>query len=142
MNRTVVAAIGLLMVVTGVSACARPAALRPAGVDLVPLKRLNVPAPAGFCNVEPGSTRLIVSVKNEGDRESPPSLTMIEFSGGGAFALPTPAIPAQGAVDLPPLSIPASCPKAECGFKITVNSNNTVTEARTGNNVARGRCLG
>jgi hypothetical protein len=142
MSRTVLAPIGLLMVFIGVSACTRPAALRPGGVDLVPLKRLNVAAPAGFCNVEPGSTRLIVSVKNEGDLESPPSVTTIEFSGGGTFALPTPAIPPRGAVDLPPLSIPASCPKAECGFKITVNSNNTVPEARTGNNVARGRCLG
>jgi hypothetical protein len=142
MDQKVFAPIGLLICLIGWSGCAQPAALRPARVDLVPLKRLNIPAPAGFCNVEPGSTRLIVSVRNQGDLESPPSMTMVEFSGGGTFALPTPAIPAQGAVDLPPLSIPASCPKPDCGFKITVNSNNAVPEAKTGNNVAQGRCLG
>ncbi len=111
--------------------------------DLVP-----VPDPRpefGFCKrVEqgPNKGKLVVTVKNQGNADAPPSMTKVIFARGGSFDLPTPAIPAGGSVDLPPLSMPGVCFVPNCDFKIIVDVNNQVVESNKANNTASGTCRG
>ncbi|MFX0108932.1 MAG: CARDB domain-containing protein [Candidatus Hodarchaeota archaeon] len=109
--------------------------------DLLPVKPPDSPEVVGFCQQD-DQGRLIVTVRNQGNADAPPSTTTVEFTPGGSFPLPTPAIPAGGSVDLSPLSIPAECFDADCEFKITVDSLNKVDESDEGNNSANGRCIG
>lgn len=107
--------------------------------DLIP-----VPDPrrgVGFCRLDDRG-RLLVTVKNQGTGGAPPSTTTVEFVPGGAFDLPTPAIPVGGSVDLPPLSIPPSCFDPDCSFRIIVDSKNQVVESDKTNNFGSGTCLG
>lgn len=107
--------------------------------DLVP-----VPDPrpgVGFCKRDTQG-RLVVTVKNQGNADAPASTTTVDYSPGGSFQLPTPAIPAGGSVDLPPLNIPGVCFDPDCDFRITVDSANQATESNEGNNSAAGRCIG
>jgi hypothetical protein len=136
-----------LVMVLALAACARtasPPVRQPARADLVPMNRVTGQAPGPFCNVDRRTAvpKLIVSVRNQGHADAPPSTTTVSFSPGGVFQLPTPAVPAGGAVDLPPLNVPMACFNPNCEFKITVDSANTVNESNAGNNSAQGKCNG
>jgi hypothetical protein len=112
---------------------------RPELPDLVP-----VPDPrpgVGFCRLD-DQGRLLVAVKNQGIADAPASTTTVQFTPGGSFDLPTPAIPAGGTVDLPPLPIPPSCFNPDCNFRIIADSKGQVVESDEGNNVASGTCIG
>ena len=109
--------------------------------DLVPVNPNPQQGPLGFCRRD-DQGNLIVTVKNQGTADAPASITMVIFSPGGSFPLPTPAIPAGFSVDLPPLSIPGHCFDPDCDFTIIVDANNQVTESDKGNNTASGTCLG
>ena len=114
------------------------------GADLVPFGRPGLPGPPGFCKTaKTGQHKgeLIITVTNQGNAAAPTSTTLVEFSNGARFLLPTPAIAPGGSVDLP-LSIPAACFRPDCSFKITVDSKGQVKETNTGNNTAAGICIG
>jgi len=113
--------------------------------DLVPIGSPDISGPPSFCKKVkegPDKGKLVVTVKNQGTAAAPASTTTVKFSPGGSFQLSTPAIPAGGSVDLPPLSIPAGCYNPDCDFKITVDSNNQINESNEGNNSVAGNCLG
>lgn len=113
----------------------RAAADRP---DLVPVPD---PRPGiGFCRLDQG--RLTVTVKNQGAAPAGPSTTTVEFFPGGAFPISTPAVPAGGMVDLPPVAVPRGCFNPDCDFRITVDSGGVLDEIREDNNRADGRCSG
>ena len=128
--------------------CATPARTpveRPvARPDLVVLKRVGLRTPGELCNLDPAAAapRLIVSVRNQGPASAGPSITRVEFNPGGSFDLATPPVPPGGAVDLPPLRVPASCFNPNCQFQITVDSASNVYESNAANNSASGRCTG
>jgi len=84
----------------------------------------------------------VIRIRNRGTVDAPASITRVEFFPGGVFLLSTPAIPASGTVDLPPLDFPAGCSDPDCDFTITVDFNNDVNESDEGNNIAVGRCIG
>jgi hypothetical protein len=109
--------------------------------DLVPVNPNPQLGPVGFCRRD-DQGRLVITVKNQGTADAPASTTMVVFSPGGSFPLPTPPISAGGSVDLPPLSIPGACFDPDCDFTIIVDSNNQVTESDKVNNTASGRCIG
>ncbi len=115
------------------------------GADLVPLRKLDVPGPIGFCRiVKSGSAqgKLLVTVTNQGNAAAPASTCVVQFGQAGSFTLSTPAIPAGGSVDLAPLVIPGACFRPDCSFKIIVDSGGQVTESNEANNVASGICIG
>jgi len=114
------------------------------GADLVPFGRPGLPGPPGFCKIAktgPQKGKLIVTVANQGNATAAASTTLVQFSNGVSSALPTPAIAPGASVDLL-LSIPATCYRPDCSFKITVDSKGQVKEANEGNNTAVGSCLG
>jgi hypothetical protein len=107
--------------------------------DLVPVPD---PQPGiGFCRLD-ARGRLVVTVKNQGNADAPASVTTVEFLPGGGVKIPTPAIPAGGSVELPPVSMPADCHKPECNFTIRVDSGGQVDESNEGNNTGSGSCIG
>ncbi len=115
------------------------------GADLIPFGRPEFPGPSGFCKIAQGGQHqgeLIVTVTNRGNAAAAGSTTLVEFSDGSSFGLPTPAIAPGGSVDLPPLKIPAACFRPHCSFKITVDSKAQVQESNDTNNTAVGSCLG
>jgi len=119
-----------------------PRRLRPAQVGLPDLIPVPDPRPGvGFCRLDEQG-RLLVRVKNQGTADAPASTTTVHFAPGGSFDLPTPAIPAGGTVDLPPLPIPGPCYNPDCNFRIVVDSKNEIVESDEGNNFASGLCLG
>ena len=106
--------------------------------DLLPVKSPGQPDNiTGFCKVVDNATKVVISVKNQGNADAPASTTTVEFLPGGSFPLPTPAIPSGGTVNLPPLAIPAGCFNPDCNFKITVDSGNQINESNEENNTAR-----
>ena len=124
-----------ILVAVALNGCTRP--------DLVPIKSPGQPDNiTGFCKVVDNATKVVVSVKNQGNADSPASTTTVDFFNRGSFQLPTPAIPAGGSVDLPPLNIPAGCFDPDCDFKITVDSGSQINESNEGNNNTDGRCIG
>ncbi|HVP36398.1 MAG TPA: CARDB domain-containing protein [Terriglobales bacterium] len=109
--------------------------------DLIPVGRPDLTGPPGFCKIDKQGY-LTVTVKNQGSANALASTTTIEFSAGGSFDLPTPAIPAGKSVNLQPLKIPAECYHPDCSFKITVDSKNQIKESNEANNTAGGSCIG
>ena len=104
--------------------------------DLVP-----VPDPqVGFCKRVAGT--LVVTVKNQGNADAPPSTTRAIFSPGGTVDIPTPPIPAGVSVDLPPIPIPGVCYNPDCEFTIIVDAKNEVPESNKTNNSVTGVCKG
>jgi len=125
-----------LLIIAALSGCSKEVA----EADLVTVGR---PDSHGFCNLVQEGTdkgKLVVTVKNQGNVNAPDSTTRVEFGFGGSFQLPTPAITAGGFVELPPLSIPATCYNPDCEFKITVDSTNRINESNKENNKASGIC--
>jgi hypothetical protein len=118
--------------------------LSSSGPDLIPVGRPELPGPAGFCKtVKTGQHKgkLNVTITNRGNVAAAASSSLVQFSSGRWFLLPTPTIPPGGSVDLP-LSIPAACFKPDCTFKITVDSKGQVKESNEVNNTVVGDCLG
>jgi hypothetical protein len=85
---------------------------------------------------------LVVTVKNQGNGNAGPSTTRVDFGAFGFVDMPTPAIPAGTAVDLPGVKHPEHCFNPDCDFRITVDFGNQLDESDEGNNVASGFCLG
>jgi len=96
-----------------------------------------------YCNLD-DTGRLIITVKNIGSDKSVPCNTCIEFGKYGFENVPTPAIEAGNLMLLSPVYIPRGCYDSDCGFKITVDSENTVSEGESGeaNNSVIGNCIG
>jgi hypothetical protein len=119
--------------------------LSAAGADLLPLRRLDLPGPVGFCTTSksgPDKGKLVVTVNNQGNAPAPPSICRVEFNHAGSFTLATPAIPPGGSVELPLLAIPGACFSPDCFFTIRVDADGQVEEGNKGNNTASGVCIG
>jgi len=128
-----------LLIIAGLSGCSKEVAK----ADLVTVGRPDFSNSHSFCNLVKEGTdkgKLVVTVKNQGNVNAPDSTTRVEFGFGGSFQLPTPAITAGGFVELPPLSIPATCYNPDCEFKITVDSTNQINESNKENNTASDLC--
>jgi CARDB len=103
--------------------------------DLIP-----VPNEAGsFCNIKDNA--LVVTVRNQGTASAGPSTTEVDFGTFGKVSMLTPSLGPGASVNLS-FPIPFGCHDPDCEFRITVDSNNDVTESNEGNNVADDRCLG
>lgn len=96
----------------------------------------------GFCKRVNQGQALVVTVKNVGNARAPESTTEIEFSPGGSFQLPTPALSPAAVFDQPPIDFPVGCFNPDCHFKITVDSKGEVSESDERNNAADGTCIG
>ena len=107
-------------------------------VDFYPVKRLDSPAPHGFCDRVP-DRGLRVSVGNDGTSTASTTVA-VEYSFGQTRFGTTPPIPAgqnrSVVVDEP------SPPGGDWEFIIRVDPNGTVTELDEGNNTAEGYCIG
>ena len=115
-----------------------PSAPRP---DLVPVKALDGGRPGGYCDLASGNDSLRVTVKNQGKASAPASVTAVVFAPGGSIAHKTPALAAGASTKLT-AQIPKACFNPDCRFRITVDSEKTVTESSEGNNSANGICVG
>ena len=111
--------------------------------DLVPIPQITSfdPPVLNFCTIE-DNERLLVTVRNQGDGDAAASTTTVQFSGGPSVSKPTGAIPRSGGVANLEFDIPAGCFNADCGFTITVDSGNVVSESSETNNSANGNCIG
>lgn len=96
--------------------------------------------PTGFCKE---NSFAVVSVKNNGNANAPPSVTTVKFGAPGVpVDIATPAINAGSSADLVPIPLPAGCFNPDCDFAFTVDSHNQVKEGNEGNNTAPGICIG
>ena len=103
--------------------------------DLIP-----VPDKNGFFCKRRGD-KLVVTVKNQGLGSSKLSTTEVDFLGLGKFAKPTPPLAPGDSEDLL-FEIPRGCFDPDCGFSITVDVMNEVSEKDEGNNTGNGTCIG
>ena len=103
--------------------------------DLVPIPDAN----GFFCNLKDGT--LIVTVMNQVTAGAGTSMTKVDFGSHGTVLVPTPAL-APGASVALSVTIPFGCYDPDCNFRITVDSNNDVSESDEGNNFASGTCIG
>ena len=94
-----------------------------------------------FCQRDPGTGNLQVTIRNQGAAAAAASTTTVTFNPGGAFPVQTPAI-AQGASATVSVAIPGACFNPDCEFTITVDSASGVPESNENNNVAGGSCIG
>lgn len=118
--------------------------IRIVGVDRADLVAIIPPLGGGdFCVPvgEPPRTGIAFTVQNQGVRDAPASVALVEFF-GVAVSVPIPAIPAGGSVDPPPVVTSPGCFRSDCSFTITVDATNRVNESDENNNSTRGRCLG
>lgn len=127
--------VGLLMAAT-LSGCKS---------DLVPA---NPGGWALYCDAD-DQNNLKIHVKNQGNADAPASVTVVEFFLPGGVVHPvqltTPPIPkgqtvTVGTVPIP--TTPVNCFDPDCGFRITVDSQNQVDESNEANNKADGNCIG
>ena len=109
--------------------------------DLVPVKALEGGGSGGYCNLASGNDSLRVTVRNQGKANSPASVTTVIFTPGGPIAHKTPALAAGASANFT-AQIPKACFNPDCRFRITVDSEKTVTESSEGNNSANGICVG
>ena len=148
MRRKILVVFASLLVVVGVSlgwiACLPgDADVEPSQPDLVPVRN---GADVNYCNVD-DQNRLVVCVKNQGGADAPASTTRVEFKWGGTESqtvdLPTPLIIPHNTECIPTnVEFPMGCFDPDCGFTITVDYGNAITESNETNNSADGLCLG
>jgi hypothetical protein len=105
-----------------------------------------------FCDTD--EEGLYVHIKNNGEKNAPASTTRVVFRWGGTqnttVDLPTPSISSRLALltggnntaVVGPFPIPLGCFDPDCGFTITVDVNDDVSESDETNNSADGRCIG
>jgi len=119
-------------------------------IERVPARRMTlalpdlIPVPdprRGFC-VRDSLGRLLVTVKNQGSGDAPPSTTTVHFATGATVSVSTPPIPAGGSVTVGPVAIPPDCFRPNCDFRIVVDATGGVVESDETNNVAVGQCPG
>jgi hypothetical protein len=114
------------------------------GCDLVAVNPHPDLGATGFCNLVaegPDRDKLIVTVKNQGTVDaSPSSTTIVEFLPSGSVSRLTPVLRAGESVELAPIALPASCSDPDCGFTITVDAKNQLSEDDEGNNLVNGLC--
>ncbi len=111
--------------------------------DLVPRGIADLEGPPSFCTlakVEPDKGKLIVTVMNQGHRDARASTTKVEFTPGGSFEQPTPAVRGEGGMVEVKFDVPRACWTPDCTFTITVDSGNRVKEGNKGNNTVTGYC--
>jgi len=99
----------------------------------------------GFCRLVesgPDEGKLVVTVKNDGNKTAPESTTRVEFLPGGSIDIVTPAIPPGSSIDLPPTAFPTGCHNPDCVFRITADWEATVKEKNEANNTGSGSCIG
>jgi hypothetical protein len=109
--------------------------------DLVPVKALDAGGMGGYCNLASDNDSLRVTVRNQGKASAPVSVTTVVFTPGGPIAHKTPALAAGASTNFT-VQIPKACFNPDCRFRITVDSEKTVTESNEGNNSANGICVG
>jgi len=109
--------------------------------DLVAVPPAGLPDnTTSFCR---DNNAAVVTVKNGGDANAPPSVTTVKFFPQGVpIDVATPAIDAGSFVDLVPIPIPAGCFDPDCDFSFAVDSHNQVKEYKEDNNTAQGICIG
>jgi subtilase family serine protease len=104
----------------------------------------GVSGPTSFCKIAKegqNKGKLVVTVKNIGSSEAPPTTTSILFIPGGQFQFPTPSIPTKRSIDLIS-DVPEACRRGDCDFIIIVDSDAQLDEDDEGNNTANGHCPG
>lgn len=129
------------------------AGVRTMELERVPGRRVASPGGAGqadlvpragaggdYCNRDPRTGRLVVTVCNQGAAAAGASMTRVHFSSGETVSLPTPALAPGQCVNVY-ASFPNDC-ATDCGFTITVDAGGVVPESDEGNNVANGGCVG
>jgi subtilase family serine protease len=85
--------------------------------------------------------RLAVAVSNPGKLAAAPSVTRVDIDADAyeTFVHRTRAI-AVRSFDTFEFDLPVACSRADCRWKITVDSANQVIESDETNNIAAGRC--
>ena len=112
-----------------------------AAVDLVPVKPSpDIAGPVGFCDRD--EQGLIVTVKNQGNKDANAAPVRVDFSPGGASAITDLGGVPTGGSRSGTFPIPSECWNPDCEFKIVVDPKNTVAESNEANNTAEGRCIG
>ena len=111
--------------------------------DLVPVPQILSFDPANFSFCKRDSEgKLGVTVRNQGDAESPSAKVVVTFSPGGQSPeQDTGLISPSDTVDLK-FDIPAGCFNPDCGFTISVDPGTQIDESEEGNNVGSGTCIG
>ncbi len=111
--------------------------------DLVPQGIADLEGETSHCTVAkegPDKGKLIVRVLNQGHNDAPASTTTVEFTPGGTFEQPTPAVPGEGGSVEVTFDVPRACWTPDCNFRVTVDSKNQVREDNKGNNTVPGTC--
>lgn len=136
--------IGALLGATlAAGACVRP------WMDLwIPRDPAGGADPIAFCRLD-AQNRLVITVGNRGDEETPETITRVTFTtlptGPHTIDLPTPAVGSEDDVTLPPIdlsTLPSNCHQPDCRFTIRVDAGNTVWERNESNNEHTGSCPG
>jgi len=107
--------------------------------DLVPA---NPPGTSGYCNVD-DLNNLIVYVKNQGEADALTSLVKVGFyltSGLQEFSTSVGPL-TVGETKSVSFAIPSGCAIPDCGFIITVDSGEDITESNELNNTVNGHCV-
>ena len=121
----------LLMAALALSACARRIDLMPvasgAGADL-----------AAWCELDLEG-RLLIHIRNQGNRMSIATTTLVQFGTRPPIVLPThPVLPGQSvSVHLTPDD---TCQQGGCTFTIQADARQEVAEFDESNNLVTGRC--
>jgi hypothetical protein len=110
--------------------------------DLVPVNPNPGAGPEGYCNTD-NQGRLLITVKNQGTAEAPPSITKVSFSPDVFHEVDTPAIRPEATESLTTPKIPDDCfGSTGCKFQIIVDARNQVVEFDKANNTVSGKCSG
>jgi hypothetical protein len=142
--RKIVSSFAGVAVAVLLAACGGGAGGGAAGpADLVPIPQISSFDPPffNFCRIEDGE-RLLVTVRNQGSGDAAASTTTVQFDSGPPVSKPTSALSGSGGFSDLTFDIPAGCFNADCGFTITVDSGNVVSESSETNNSASGTCIG
>jgi hypothetical protein len=109
----------------------------------IPIRTIGTRDRADLVPIE-SDCQVVIRVRNVGGVFAPPSITTVDFFEFGSVNVPTPGILPENFVDLGPIQIPPGCFNPDCGFRITVDSGDSVDEGPSGegNNSAAGQCIG